>query len=1206
MSYDPTKACTWDRAAAIAERERLYNEAARQMSSMSERAGVSLTLKQQNSILEQFGAKKTDISGMDARAARQALENDIKNLHYSQGNMRDLAGDFGKKEQLEAWTRVATVKRTSNDEAALLQRFAQQHNIRMSRAEAKLILEHHPKILSQKPAEALKIIQHSKSKVFQAAKAGRAIGTRALAFSVGLGARVAGSVDSEDTGLGKEDAGAAGKSLKDAVKKASEKSKLMAQEQRLIKQDAARARYRMNHTYQYGKKKGQVKPRIDERWETRMNKVRQIGNKDISLRTKKTQAQKMRAKANGKRMRSAAAERMRQKQRADTIRRLVAKNKAKAKAAKAAAEAIKKAVTAVVSAISSAISSTVAIAVVAVIGIILLVILLVVMIVTIVSALLTSPPIGDWYDPQAIKYESFVEATQDMQAKYYDDCLMMAYAMGTDIPSYADVQIDWGEVYTLWAGIVSYRSQNQMMNTNISDDSSVTLTPYYSGGMYVVADDTDASLFKLDGDGADDYVQDLYLAFYLMYYDMKSMDDRGNPILVDVTTGHRFLPYYPNDGSAGGYDFSYYCEDNGYPMKDASNGDIITNAVEKDDNGIWQINTSSYPNLYWAWASSNSTGGLDGGAGYLCRGYPLLSVSDESFSTTNPGWTEYHYLYGDVSWYGNVYPQSSFPYSGIGTTLTFSAFNTRNSGWCIKSLYDSDGDDASGKLGYAKLNTASFGQLNGGASNYTKGLEVLQSPGSYGSWSGNNYMGTYTFNGVYLGYWTEYHSGSTISYDYQEITYSHRTALEALTYLHNIYTACYSDYYSTHSGTSRCFNQKQAYIVDSTNRIAVEAALTGHDYDAPLLILNQIFDRNEYYPWSDMAYMGSYMQPAYYERMGYGELPGAADTWDCYSDIYASVSYAHNQKKATAYTYPNGATLWMPPMYATDYPSEGSSGYESAHPIPLIHWATDAQYWFDYQYYGSDDIADNIYDSVHKSQAQWPFKVNFSPADGYDWVSGNYCMTELGGGGTWNANAYFMYRWLTCEHGLTPQTASGVMAALYHETGFVSASTHGEDSNHCWAVGLMQWNDCSTRYTSDESNLYDCQIIQWCMSHDYDWKAAGAQLRFADDYWFDAMGRSWVFDSLHNIQNGVTVVTLLSAESTYYTDANWTQAAWGCYYWAKNVEVCTEGAGGGGQSGYGSSPEGNETKPRMRSALTYLWYIEHSDPDYVEVTYTET
>lgn len=1192
----------WNRAAAIAERERLYNDVARQMSSMSERAGVSLTLGQQSSVLEQFGAKKTDISGLDARATRLALENDIKNLHYSHNNMRDLAGDSGKKEQLEAWSRVVTVKRTSNDEAAQLQRFAQQHNIRMSRAEAQLILERHPKVLGRKPAETLKIIKDSKSNVFRAAKAGRAVGTRALVHSVGLGARIAGSVDGEDTALGKEDATASGRALKDAAKKASEKSKLMAREQRLIKNDAARARYRMNHVYQYGKEKGQVKPRIDERWENRANKVRQIGNKDISFRTKKTQTQKMRAK----RMRSVAAERMRQKQRADTIRRLIAKNQAKAKTAKAAAEAVKEAVTAFISMITSAVTSTVAIAVVAVFGIVIVVILLVVTIVTLISALLYSPSIGDWYDPQAIKNESFVEATQDMQAKYYDDCLMMAYAMGTDIPSYADVQIDWGEVYTLWAGIVSYRSQNQMMGANISDDSSATLTPYYSGGMYIVADDTDASLFELDGDGSDDYVQDLYLAFYLMYYDMKSMDDRGNPILVDVSTGHRYLPYYPDNGTADGYDFSYYCEENGYPMKDASNGNIITNAVEKDDNGIWQIKSSSYPNLYWAWASSNSTGGLDGDAGYLCRGYPLLSVSDESFSTANPDWTEYHYLYGDVSWSGSVYPESTFPYRGIGTTLTFSAFNARNSGWCVESLYYSDGENASDKLSYAQLNTSSFGMLNGGGSNYANGLAVLQNPSSYGSWGGNTYMGTCSFEGVYLGYWTEYHSGSTTSYDYQTITYSHRTALDALTYLHNIYTACYSDYYSTHDATSRCFNKSQAYIVDSTNRMAVEAALTGYDYDAPLLILNQIFDRNEYYPWSDMTYMDSYMQHAYYTRMGYGDLPGTKDTWDCYSDIYASVSYACNQKRETSYTYPNGETLWMPPMYATDYPSEGSSGYEPAHPIPLLHWATDTEYWFGYQYYGSDDIVDNIYDSVHESQAQWPFRVNFSPVDGYDWVSGTGCMSDLGGGGTWNANAYFMYRWLTCEHGLTPQTASGVMAALFHETGFVSASTHGEDSNGCWAVGLLQWNDCSTQYTSDESNLYDCQIIQWCVNHDYDWKAAGAQLRFADDYWFDATGRSWVFDSLHNIQNGSTVVTLLSAESTYYTDPNWTQAAWGCYYWAKNVEVCTEGAGGGGLSGYGSSPAGNEGKPRMRSALTYLWYIEHSDPNYVAITYTET
>ena len=112
MSYHPNRIGAWDRAAAIAERERLYNEAARQMSSMSERAGVSLTLEQQNSILEQYGAKKTDLSGMDARAARQALVNDITNLNCSQRNMRDLAGDFGKKEQLEAWTRVASVGRT--------------------------------------------------------------------------------------------------------------------------------------------------------------------------------------------------------------------------------------------------------------------------------------------------------------------------------------------------------------------------------------------------------------------------------------------------------------------------------------------------------------------------------------------------------------------------------------------------------------------------------------------------------------------------------------------------------------------------------------------------------------------------------------------------------------------------------------------------------------------------------------------------------------------------------------------------------------------------------------------------------------------------------------------------------------------------------------------------------------------------------------
>ena len=171
MSVDPTK--TWNRAAEIKRVNDAYNKAMHDINVTADKAGISLTYKQKVEILESYGIRKPDLDGLDARSLRTTVESNLATINSGSAKMtKDLTGVSGGRVQKEALHRLVVANKV-NDDAAKLQALARQNKIKLSRAEAKLLLKKSPKILDMKPEKALSVIKTSKSKVIKAAKAGK-------------------------------------------------------------------------------------------------------------------------------------------------------------------------------------------------------------------------------------------------------------------------------------------------------------------------------------------------------------------------------------------------------------------------------------------------------------------------------------------------------------------------------------------------------------------------------------------------------------------------------------------------------------------------------------------------------------------------------------------------------------------------------------------------------------------------------------------------------------------------------------------------------------------------------------------------------------------------------------------------------------------------------------------------------------------------
>lgn len=314
-----------------------------------------------------------------------------------------------------------------------------------------------------------------------------------------------------------------------------------------------------------------------------------------------------------------------QKQR--TVSNLIAKKKARESAAEAFASSIKQGLAAWAE--GSSFSGAVAAGkffLIAVLIIQLVIIVGCIAVIVVFTMMKKNSLKGDWYNSQSYKTNNFVEVTQDLQRKYYDDCLMLAYRYGADTPTYNDIKIDWSEVYSLWCVIVRYRSGNEKMSKVYSGNK----TGYSVGGAVFDKKGLNSALFSAN----DEYLQDFYLAFYAMYYDMNALDTNGNPIVVDSMTGQRYVPYYPNSVNGTGLDYSYFSEEHGYPLTPDGGKTVVTNIIALNNNYQWYMTTPAYQGRYYfPWCTIRSDGET---VGCINRGLPKVSISSLTKVDTYP------------------------------------------------------------------------------------------------------------------------------------------------------------------------------------------------------------------------------------------------------------------------------------------------------------------------------------------------------------------------------------------------------------------------------------------------------------------------------------------------------------------------------------------------------------------------------------------
>jgi len=341
--------------------------------------------------------------------------------------------------------------------------------------------------------------------------------------------------------------------------------------------------------------------------------VKKIDNKraDFSRQSASRQAYEAREASRAERLR-----------RADAVKRLVTEKKAKEAARTAASESVKAALEkfAEGSVAAGGKYTLIALLVVAVVAVVVGIIGAVVALILGMEMSTRYNLIGDWYDSNLYATENFVAITQDLQRKYYDDCIALAYEDGADTPKTSDVKINWKEVYSLWSVIVRYRSDNAKMSIYVNDGYGNMVTGYEKATPVFNLTSAKNDMFS----SGDDYLQDFYLAFYSMYYDLKAADERGNPILVKQSTGERFVPYYPEKSDGTGYEYSNFSAKNGWPLINTKTDTVVKNVLTRDPaTATWSIKDNSYKFIY-----ATDHVGLEEGC--FDRGKPKVTVSISS------------------------------------------------------------------------------------------------------------------------------------------------------------------------------------------------------------------------------------------------------------------------------------------------------------------------------------------------------------------------------------------------------------------------------------------------------------------------------------------------------------------------------------------------------------------------------------------------
>lgn len=1093
------------------EMSRAYRQASVQVRTLAERNNVALTGRDIDKVVRSYGLRNDPslINGDSVKYAHQTLARMEQELESGEMLLRC-------QKQSEYSFRSAATHATTDD-VERLQRFARMHsNAELSSTQAEAILRSHKDLLQQPSSKidhAITDFKTANNSKFIAARSSRGImaASKAVAKTAALGMSMA-QTSNDENGSGLDTRGAFGEG-----RDIFNESRKLAYRKRL---EAEKGLDYVKNPKSTGRNLGRRSPR--------QNKIVGTTGRNAA-KTTKTRAAFSKAKVKWNPYVRTAAERSAGLRRGAAVSNMISKKKAKDAAIEGAKQGTKAAMSKWTEGKAVGVAAKFFLALFlacALVTVIFAVILIVVIIVTETYAaqnLLT----GDWYDSNAYKSKNFVEITQDLQRKYYDDCLMIAYEVGADTPKPEDVRINWKEVYSLWAAIVRYRAGNKKMQTIHKDgDTEVTGYSLNSPVYNLKSGDQDRVMFN----SGDDYLQDFYLAFYSMYYDLKASDYHGNPLVYDVIDNEWYYPYYPDIGEVGtGVNYEAFNETNGYPLKGKNTGNIICTTADYRllyrEKNQWKIET--HGRYYFAYATDVGTG--TDGDGFFNRGRPKVTCKwtdvEEKFE---PPETDAD-IYFDITWHGSdgeSLPENGYrvDFAGSGW-YSFTCNESAGGYWTLDAIYQKSGDGTRHRVSDTSDRIAICKALGKNIRLYAHTL--------YCGSCKNGTAHTHKFSNVSVGSYKDlFWKPDPVIITYQDVTlqYPSPTAITGLDALHQVYDRVYNKDYGFNGSKGTPYYLGLTFFLGGSHvvgdDIAVEmgtlyTSTSGINIDGVhegiLVVLDQIFDRAAYYPWASWGYYPRWASGAPESLYAYG-LPGAkSGSRDYYDTIKSNLNQIQNSENSSY-----GATLPADSYLFASFEADTSKYINT--------YAVGDRDPEKKQYSSFNDLFGT---SVVNVQYCFPFCVRYKPCTGvgslnagsswekdalYGSVDGAWDCISFSWYDMhphWTSTTYLLYRYFASEQHMSPPAVCGILGALELETNFSASGYKSltKDNNGCYALGLLQWNegikagtslatrpygDHSTEWNGDKghTNLYNNTLCSWCASHNLNWKNAGAQLKF--------------------------------------------------------------------------------------------------------------
>jgi hypothetical protein len=700
------------------------------------------------------------------------------------------------------------------------------------------------------------------------------------------------------------------------------------------------------------------------------------------------------------------------------------------------------------------------------------------------------------------------------------------------------------------------------------------------------------------------------------------------------------------------------------------------------ENGQWKINT--HDRYYFLYAYTGPNGGTDSDSG-INRGRPKVTFTytdkEDKFERPVPDAT----IYYDIEWQGNTSQKlknTTYQIDFPSSTSPYESCYECGGQWVLKKVWMESGD---GKMHEVKGSdrhnvvsaNLSFKIYNSKVSYVTNSCGWCQ--GTSRLPSGMTQPHNHLIQRVKVGTYPDlYWKPEPKVVKYQDVTlnYPDPTALDGLKALHDVYYETFMEGYYN-GGRYSAYGQGKPFFLGGHHvvgsDIAVEMGTLYYSTDGVnqsnkheniLVVLDQIFDRREYYPWAAWGFYPRWKHNETSSIYAFG-LPGAkGGVMDCYDSIVADLN---NIRASSSSSY---AGYLPADSYLHAYFDTGSN--EHINPYAVNNRNPEKEKY--------TSVVEVMGKSVADVRYCFPFRVRYKPEIGWE-VGGHEAgsaweqdtlhgeiddafdvlfFTTGKAKVIWNSTTYLMYRYLMAEQHMCPAAACGVLGALVYETNF---SEYGykdysqPDNNGAYALGLLQWNE-GVEWSSDHLNLYNNTLCSWCAERNMNWRNTGAQLKFLDSccafggpagnypagvyrcqmlpYTYEGHIGDVCYESGYTDWAGMPTFSRADCAATYEA----------CFWWGVYIEIGVEQRGGTYRVGaeasnpimrpgyaYSSDPYDinliydleefapyylehpsdkvyedrklNVNKQRMVSAHCYLRYIAASDPAYYSVMYYE-